>query len=195
MKRRQFKKSSIIINILLIFIFFTSSSHAQSVELTLEDLCLLSSDVVKVEVTSIKSYWNNSKTRIFTNISIKILEKYKGNLNINEEITYRTIGGTIDGITTFVVGNPGYSLGERAILFFERVKVSEGNENFVVSGMSQGKFKIIKDKITNEDSVIREQSINPIKIRKEGEILNITEKNAIPLTNFIKYIKDFTENN
>ncbi|MFC1562078.1 hypothetical protein ACFL4Q_03685 [candidate division KSB1 bacterium] len=190
----HFKLARGILLYLLLFMYYSPQIHAQLIELSLEELCQISSDIVKMEVMTTKSYWNSTQTRIFTDVGIRILEKYKGGLNINDEITFSLIGGTVDDIRTFVVGQPGYYPGERALMFFSRVELGDGGENFVISGLSQGKFKIIKDEKNNEDVVIREQIGIPLKLRKEGQTIQLTDEVAFPLNDFTQYIVNFTRN-
>lgn len=164
---------------------FAGSQH----ELSLNELCQKSDDIVIVEVISSQSYMVTN--RIFTEINLQVVQSIKGKLNIFETITMTILGGTINGITTLVLDSPNFKLGEQSLLFLSKVTMSNNKVNYLVTGMSQGKFNIFFDAKTNIKKVNREQIAIALKTEKNTAPLLLTDVTAMPLTDFIIEIKRF----
>ncbi len=65
-----------------------------------------------------------------------------------------TVGGTLDGITQTVSGMPVFEPEEEALLFLEPSK----NGQWQPLGMSQGKFRILRNRQTGEQEVVHSLS-------------------------------------
>jgi len=206
---------SILITFMLCFIPMISYGFIENI-LSLKELCMLSSDIVKSEVTALECFKDEKSGRIYTDISITILEKYKGGLNAGDEITFARIGGTFEGVTTFIVGSPNYSIGEKAILFLKLFR-TEYNKYLGATNLGQGKFNIFRDKESKQEMVIRHNIMTPLKIsngtvhlglrdkevrdkllsplknpeklKKWGESIPLTDEKAYPLNDFVEIVK------
>jgi hypothetical protein len=167
------------------------------IEFTLKDLCMKSDHIIVAQVVSMKSYWNPDQRRIFTEIQLEVNDNIKGQFQKQDQLKLTVYGGTVNGITTIVVGAPRFTVGERSVLFLsERHSVKFGR-NFIVVGLSQGKFNIFIDKETGEDKVMREQIEFPLQLEKEGLSLPLTNTQAITLRDFVKHTRtclDLKEN-
>jgi len=95
--------------------------------------------VVRGKVQSTQSYWNASRTKIFTRTQIAVDETYKGPHQGVIDIVQ--IGGTVDKVKVTVQGALLWKAGEEVLLFVEPYDAS----SFQVSGFSQGKFEVERD--------------------------------------------------
>ena len=108
-----------------------------------------SSLVVQGKVTSVRSFWNENRTKIFTETLVQIDESFKG-ANPGT-VRVLQLGGTVDKIKVTVAGAIQWKPGEEVLLFLE-----EATENrYHVSGFSQGKFNIERYPDTGEAFVRR----------------------------------------
>jgi hypothetical protein len=141
-----------------------SVGHATTfIRTTLKEMCALSSDIVIARVISMKSYLRQEQRRIFTDVELEVDEMLKGQFEKRDRIRLIMYGGTVDGITTTVVGAADFTIGERSVLFLLARQSSQFGRNFVVVGMSQGKFDIFVDQATAEEKVIRDQINLPLQ--------------------------------
>jgi hypothetical protein len=176
---------------MMIFILRVELNASTLIELTLKDLCDNSSDIVIVNVVSIRSYLKEGEKRIFTRIEMQILDNLKGELNVSEKIILKVCGGSINGITTFVVGAPTFNVGDRSILFLSKTVLIDGNRTFLVTGLSQGKFNIFTDSETKTDKVVRDQIDIPLRPEKNAVPLYITDKESLQLQDFLYHVKEY----
>jgi hypothetical protein len=98
-----------------------------------------SSLVVRGEVTSVRSYWNESHTKILTETSISVGDTYKG--ASGRTINVVQLGGVVGHVRVNVHGSLSWSPGEEVLLFLEPFA---GNA-WQVSGFFQGKYNIVRD--------------------------------------------------
>ncbi len=98
-----------------------------------------SSAVVRGTVASVRSFWNEKHTKIFTATVITVDESYKGRPGGTVEVLQ--IGGTVDNVQVTAHGALHWTAGEEVVLFLE--PYTEGR--YQVAGFSQGKFNIERD--------------------------------------------------
>lgn len=127
-----------------LFIFFmATSSYATTVQrLGLEDLVKRAHSIVVGRVIGSRTYWSSNGKLIFTNYTIQVDERIKGQPARTVEVT--TIGGKIGGIELHVAGMPSFQNGENAVVFIEE---SAGFQT--VLGLSQGKFAVTNGEVMN----------------------------------------------
>lgn len=171
-----------------------SLAHATTfVKTTLKEMCSLSSDIVIARVNSMQSYLRPEQRRIFTDVELEVDEMLKGQFQKRDRIKLTMYGGTVDGITTIVVGAADFTIGERSVLFLLERQSSQFGRNFVVVGMSHGKFDIFLDQAIAEEKVIRDQTNLPLQLEKDGLSLPLTNTQAFPLNDFVQHIKTFVD--
>jgi hypothetical protein len=95
--------------------------------------------VVRGTVQSTQSYWNASRTKIFTRTQIGVDETYKGPHQAVIDIVQ--IGGTVGTVKVTVQGALQWEPGEEVLLFVEPYDAT----TYQVSGFSQGRFEIERD--------------------------------------------------
>ena len=181
--------------IVIMLLFYVSSSSATTlIELTLEDLCMKSSDIIITHVKSMNSYCNSEKTRMYTDIYLEVEDTIKGQCQKQSNIKLTLYGGTVDGITTYVVGSPQFKVGEQTLLFLsERQSEKTGKKYFSIVGFNQGKFNLVTDSKTKENKVIRDQKEFPLKLEKNSINHILAGSQSLSLPDFLNYIKMFSK--
>lgn len=101
-----------------------------------------SNDIVIGEVLAVRSRWNEDRSRIVTDVTLRVDQTLKG--GASGELTLTQIGGEVDGLRYTVEGAPRFSAGEQALLFAWRDRAGRPQ----VSGLAQGKFDIRRDPAT-----------------------------------------------
>ena len=119
---------------------------------TLDDLVQKSGRIVVGKCIARESRWNDRNTLILTTARIAVSEPLKG--SSDGFVNVVTVGGTLDGITQTVSGMPVFEPEEEVLLFLEPSK----NGHWQPLGMSQGKFRILRNRQTGEQEVIHSLS-------------------------------------
>jgi hypothetical protein len=134
----------------ILFMLTGVSLHATQLrQLSIEEMGLAADKVVQGTVTATHSFWNAEGTKIFTEITVASDETHKG----RPEGTVRILqlGGTVDNVQVTVHGALAWTPGEEVLLFLE----AYGNDAYVVSGLSQGKYSVVRDLRSGEVFVTR----------------------------------------
>ena len=92
--------------------------------------------IVHGQVTEQRVTWSDDKARILTLSTIRVLSEVKG-ARKGDVLTLYQVGGSIDGITTKIVGACQFDVGEEIVLFGMRF---EGK--VVTYGMGLGKYLV-----------------------------------------------------
>ena len=108
--------------------------------LSLEQMVRGSHGIMLGRCVSQETYWNKSRTRIYTATRFAVTEDLKG--GSGKSATVVTVGGTIDGMTLAVSGTPSFRDNEEVLLFLEAGK----SGNWILMGLSQGLFRITDDR-------------------------------------------------
>jgi len=119
---------------------------------TLDDLVQKSGRIIVGKCISRESRWNDRNTLILTTARFAVSEPLKG---ANDGfVNVVTVGGTLDGITQTVSGMPVFEPEEEVLLFLEPSK----NGHWQPLGLSQGKFRILRNRQTGEEEVVHSLS-------------------------------------
>ncbi|MCP4725385.1 MAG: hypothetical protein GY863_10135 [bacterium] len=195
---------------------------------SLWELCVTSTDIVKVVIDNVGTLYNDDEITEYWSVSAIVIHKYKGKLAVDEKIQVLSVKGYKDNIRISAGIRPVFTDKEYAILFLnDQHKFRElGNMNYlrnysILSGLAQGKFRIIRNSLTQEEYIIREKVEKPLEIKikndyswlKDEELrmrlskkVNIPNKflklnnkivvndvDAFPLKDFIELIEIFVE--
>lgn len=95
--------------------------------------------VVRGEVAEVRSYWNDSKTKIITETRIDVADSYKG--AAGGSVNVIQLGGVVGNVRMTVHGALAWKPGEEVLVFLETTSPGV----YQVSGFSQGKFRIERD--------------------------------------------------
>jgi hypothetical protein len=139
--------------------------------------------VVRGRVSSVRSFWNDAHTKIFTEAVIQVDETYKG--QTVGEARVLQMGGVVDNMQMHVYGALIWHQGEEVLLFLDRLDA----ERYRVAGFSQGKFDIGRDPATGEPFVTRpaEEGVEIVGAppgRGEGPFAGSAR---VPVGEFVKY--------
>ena len=146
------------------FIIFFSQSiiYSQDYELSLQELCSLSSDIVIAKPISSTTFQSENKKHIYTNIKFGVIDKIKGRFTKHDEFEMLVYGGKLNGITQFVVDAPSYKIGEESLLFLkENISRESIRIFFTVTGGIQGKYNIYIDENTGVKHLTKDQAYIP----------------------------------
>jgi len=95
--------------------------------------------VVRGEVTGVRSYWNESQTKILTETRIDVADTFKG--ATGRAVNVVQLGGVVGNVRMTVHGALSWRPGEEVLLFLEPM----GQGAYRVSGFFQGKFNVVRD--------------------------------------------------
>jgi len=114
---------------------------------TPRELARESSQIVRGRVASVQSFWNENRSKIFTEVRISVEETYKG--TSLRETRVLQLGGIVDNVNMHVEGALSWKANEEVLLFLE----PNVSGSFAVSGFSQGKYAIERDRKTGKPFV------------------------------------------
>ena len=108
-------------------------------QLGLEQMVRGAHRIILGRCVSRETYWNKTRTRIFTATRFAVEEDPKG--GSLEVATVVTVGGTLDGLPQVVSGTPRFRVNQEVLLFLEAGK----SGRWILLGLSQGMFRIAPD--------------------------------------------------
>jgi len=142
-----------LIRLLALTLFASFQTLATTVEkFSLDDLVQKSGRIIVGKCISSESRWNDRNTLILTTARFTVSEPLKG--SSDGFVNVVTVGGTLDGITQTVSGMPVFEPEEEVLLFLEPSK----NGQWQPLGMSQGEFRILRNRQTGEQEVVHSLS-------------------------------------
>jgi hypothetical protein len=132
--------------------------------------------VVQGRVTTVRSYWNDSHTKIFTETQVAVDESYKG--GAGGTVSVVQLGGIVGHVQMKVEGALAWNPGEEVLLFLEPA----GGDRYMVYGLSQGKYDIERD--DRGRPFVRRGALDSVQMLEAPES-GTHEKNKVPLNTFI----------
>ena len=186
-------RSSIFIGFLALVIFCLVSLPCQAtmvMKLSEEDLANQAATIISGTVTSVKSEWNEERTKIFTYITITPNSSLKGD-RPTQEIVIEQPGGEVGDIGMFVEGTSVFEEGEDVLLFLER-----GRKGFQRTlGLSQGKFSIESDPVTQRKILLKKRArlIRDSNGKIKRKAFTIKSDRKLYLDDFKKEIQDILQ--
>jgi len=155
---RMINRTIVIVLVsVIVWIGVSDQASALMLKLSLGELVSGTESIIEGKVTYRKSHWNRDQTRIFTTVVVSVEERLKGIANPTH-LAIALPGGKIGDITETVSDVPDFFVGEKVLIFVNRLsdeRISEdGLQNsadfgpwFEVHGGFQGKFSIIENKV------------------------------------------------
>ena len=117
-----------------------------------EDLASQAQTILTGKCISIKSEWNEERTKIFTYITISPQNLLKGGRK-TQSIIIKQPGGEVGEIGMHVDGISVFEEGEEVLLFLEKGE----NDFHRTLGLSQGKLAITTDKDTGRKVLVKKR--------------------------------------
>lgn len=133
---------------LLLLFLLPTSADAQVRKVTLEELTRTSTAVLVGEAEAPRSFWNEKRTQILTEVKIRVDESVKGDLGSETVITIP--GGRVGNTMYEVSDMPVFEDGEQVLVFLWR---HPSGRQLVTAG-HQGKLAIAIDP-ASEKAVLR----------------------------------------
>jgi hypothetical protein len=115
-----------------------------------DDLIIGARAIVRGRVLSTETGLDERQGRVFTYITLRVLEVIKGRIT-GRRITLKQEGGQAEGRGSIVFGSPQFSPGERVLLYLD----TWPGGSLRVHQMFLGKFSIVEDPATGKDLVVR----------------------------------------
>ena len=106
-----------------------------------EEMAKAAHTIALVRVLRMEARWEAKEKRIFSYITLAVVERYKGDAS-EETLTIRQIGGAINQIGSHVPGSARFKVGEESVVYLEK---QHDPRYFHVMGMAYGKLQIIDD--------------------------------------------------
>jgi len=73
--------------------------------------------VIVGRVLAVRSYWNDERTMIFTDVEVFVLEDLKQRVSAGSTMTFRVPGGQVDPLRVTMPGAPDFHLGDEVAVF------------------------------------------------------------------------------
>lgn len=113
-------------------LFFAGVIEALRLKTTWGERVDLSEKIIRGHVTAVRSYWNNKRTLIHTDVTIQVEEYIKG--DGSKEITITIPGGAVGDTRQWVSDTPQFRVGDYSVIFL--------NSSGQVTGGPDGVFSL-----------------------------------------------------
>jgi hypothetical protein len=152
------KRHFCLLFIVSFFYGFHFTSFAQDSASEIKSLSEGADVIVIGKVVQQKSNWNENRTRIYTNVTIKVEEFLKG--TNTGEIVVTHPGGEVGEVGELYTHMPKFRNDEEVLVFLE--EDTRSNAYRVLNG-ENGKMTLLKDKTTGEKVTPFNQKISTFK--------------------------------
>ncbi len=175
-------RATTILCVLLVLTVSLPSYATQIIHRTPQQLGTESSLVVRGTVASVRSYWNESRTKVFTETMVNVADTYKGGSPAAVRVVQ--LGGIVGNVKVSVAGALQWRVGEEVLLFAEQ----SGADAYRVAGFSQGKFHIERDAKTGKPYITRPalQGVEVLKAPGLDEPARVTRLERVSLEQFVQ---------
>ncbi|HEY0141846.1 MAG TPA: hypothetical protein VGF48_13185 [Thermoanaerobaculia bacterium] len=138
--------------VLLVSALALPLSASQFIKASFDDLARESQYVVRGEIVSTWSAWDDAREVIYTYATVRV-HRYFGETTGPDTLIVREVGGTVEGYTQEAIGFPMLRDNENVVLMLSRWE--DGSE-FRIHGFNQGKY-LVRNKggieVLHEDPV------------------------------------------
>ncbi len=110
---------------------------------SLEDLTATNTAIVVGKVLEVYSYWNREGTFILTDVRVEVSEILKGQKE-GGVLTVTLMGGSVDELTTLIVGGAELEAGGSYVLFVGEEDLPGVEQARTIRHHCQGVFEIVK---------------------------------------------------
>lgn len=171
--------------ICLLFIAQTASAQVHTV--SLEELSKSSTSIVVGTTQEMRSFWNDSRSQILTEVTIRVSESVKGQAPTETVVTVP--GGQV-GNTLYEVSDMPVFVDEEEVLVFLWEHPTGRN---LVNGGPQGKIEIVADRVTGQKRLRGlPRAVDAGGLSKAGSLFSTASASGdVPLENALTRIKAF----
>jgi hypothetical protein len=136
-------KCRVIPCVLSLVVSLTGAATASATSLVhsgIETLARDNETILQASVLGIHSYWDAGHTFILTDVLVRPSKRFKG--DAPDELSFTVMGGSVDGITTLIVGGPELVPGSEYVLFLSRTDLPGAAARLTVRDLCQGVFTV-----------------------------------------------------
>ena len=140
------------------------SAAALATQLEARSLAQLGHDaqlVVQGSVRGTRSYWNEDRTRILTEVEFEVAHAHKG--QAPHVVRVLQMGGVVDGVRMTMHGAPQWQAQQAMLLFLEPAT----RDAYRLSGFTQGRFELLQDPRSGE--LVAKRSLFGAELVGKGE--------------------------
>lgn len=152
MRRRNPLIISLVVTLAVLGASVTPARADTVLDLTVTEMAQMADAVIRGRVLSVDAAWNDSHTRIFTEVEIEVEAYLVG--SGPDRVIIRQVGGTVGDTTLRVSGQPRFTPGQRVVAFLEP-DGSGADNRWVVLCMAAGLYEVDFDELTGELVVTR----------------------------------------
>lgn len=178
------RRSPLALSLLCAFVLAGAARATTMTHLDTPALARASHQIVIGHVAATRAHWNDTHTRIVTDVDVDVSESLKG--APATRVTLTQLGGEVDGVKVTVDGCAAFRPGEDAVLFVWR----DARGRAQLTGMAQGKFEIERDARTGARTVQRRtpgfavRDLRGLHAAPAGRAAK-----ALPLDDFVREIR------
>jgi hypothetical protein len=153
----------------------------------LDDLVAGNRTIVVGTVRSAHSYWNEEHNFILTDVRFDVEEVLKGDAK-ERHLTITILGGTVDDLTTVIVGGADLVPGKSYVLFLDEGDLPGVRNVRTVRDHSQGVFEVVKAR--DGLRAVSQASRQPLHPDALGFVDVPGEAQGLPLSSMIQSIRE-----
>jgi len=159
---------------LVIAALLAGMAHATTLlALDLTSLTKGSSTIMRGTVRSVSSRWTKDGGRIMTDAVLDVSETWKG--AAVKEVTVMQPGGEVGDVGQLVHGTVKFKAGDEVVVFLEG-----RGDRFLLTGMSQGRFKV--ERSSDGKSIFVRQELDGEALFVDPSTHQPTQPNSIAMT-------------
>ena len=168
----------------------TAASATTLVRASLDDLLSANRTVVVAEAVDAVSYWNRDHTFILTDVTVRPIETLKG--EVAQELTVTLMGGSVDDLTTLILGGAELIPGRSYVLFLNEEELPGALAATTVRDLSQGAFAIHQTKDGRLRAVSQANSLS-LLADSQGNVLAPGGEEGFALESMVQELRERVE--
>jgi hypothetical protein len=159
----SFKNCASLLIISICMLACAKTARATVVTLPTDDEMVIGARaIVRGRVLAVGSALDSAQDRIFTYITIRVQEVFKGQIT-ERRIVIKEEGGFVQGEGSLIYGTPKFSVGENVFLYLD----TWPDGSFRVHQMFMGKFNIIRDDKTGTANLVRSDADGNVTVMSQ----------------------------
>lgn len=176
--------------VLAVFVLMAAPAAATTlIRMGLDELVASNQTIVLGKVVGTRSYWNEDRSFILTDIRVRAKEVLKGNPG-KRNFTVTIMGGKVGDVTTLIVAGPELQIGSEYLLFVNREDLPGASQVATVRDLCQGIFDIVPD--PSGTVAISQAARHPLLADKSGFVEPPGGRSGIALHDVLREIRSLS---
>lgn len=151
------------------------------------DYLVAENDTIVVgKAVAARSYWNDTRTFILTDVRVSVSQTLKG--QSADEITVTVPGGTVGELTSVIVGGAVLVPGNTYVLFLDRVNLAGMHGVLMVHDHGQGAFDV--EKAGSELRAMSQARRHELLADTAGDAEPVGGAAGMPLADLLKSVRE-----